>query len=105
MADIYLGFGEDEPPVHHTKSVRAGVNLDYGYNWAGHRPPLVGVEVLGVDRLSIDGRDFSHLLDKEKLAAKLQILGENMGFFPYVFGKKLYCDQAMVLAEQLLQEL
>lgn len=104
MADIYLGFGEDEVPVHHTKTVRSELNMDYGYGTAGHRQPLVGVEVLGVDRLSINGRDLSHLLDKEKLAARLQILGENMGYFPYVPGKALYCSEALQLAEQLLGE-
>jgi hypothetical protein len=57
MADIYLGFGDDDRPVHHTKPVHSNVNLDYGTSHVGARPPLVGVEVLGVDRLSVDGRE------------------------------------------------
>lgn len=104
MADIYLGFGEDDRPVHHTKSVRSEINLDYGESFAGSRPPLVGVEVLGVDRLSIDGKDLDHLLDKERLAAKLQVLGESLGLINSCPPRQAYTQDAMMLAERLLGE-
>jgi len=104
MSDVYLGFGDEVAPVHHTKSVRSEINLDYGYAIGEHRAPLVGIEVLGVDRLTIDGRELDHLLDKERLAEKLQVLGESLGLINPGPSRQAYTQEAMMLAERLLGE-
>lgn len=107
MADIYLGFGDDHVIVHHTKSHRSNppINFDYGPSPTNSFFPLLGVEALGVDRIEVDGRDLSFLLDKEKLAARLHQLGQDQGWFPVVVADgKDYCPEAMMLAERLLGE-
>lgn len=104
MTDIYLGFGDDDRPVHHTKSVHSNVNLDYGTSHVGARSPLVGVEVLGVDRLSVDGRELDHLLDKRRLAIRLQQVGESLGLLNPTPRREQYGQDAMMLAERLLGE-
>jgi hypothetical protein len=108
MADIYLGFGDDGRPVHHTYEARPEqLLLDYGGEKSPHTDAyeLLGTEVLGADRLSINGRDLSFLLDKEKLAARLHQLGAVQRRFPIVVADgKDYCPEAMMLAERLLGE-
>lgn len=100
MADIYLGFGDDGATVLRTTSNGDNLNFDYG-------PSItpIGVEALGVDRIEVDGRNLSFLLDKEKLAARLHRLGQDQGWFPVVVADgKDYCPEAMMLAERLLGE-
>jgi hypothetical protein len=106
MADVYLTL--QEGAHHHTYEARPGlVHLDFGGEKSLHTNgyELLGVEILGVQGIQIDGHDLSFVLDKEKLAARLHALGADQGWFPVVVADgKDYCPDAYMLAERLLGE-